>query len=382
MSVRSGIMPKVRFIIALMLIAGTIWHFYGETFTQKGLNGVVEDIQSDIEGFMNRPEVMTTIDTLTEQMDQFISRFTEQRENNTNQIVLKKPNLTLPQEQLLSIYNIEIGDNRHQVEEQLGSPKRKVLNEYNTEWFIYHENYQHFIMLTYDKNDIVSGLYTNQDLLTSKQGITFNSTQSDVRTIFGEPLDSIRKGWVHYKVENNNEYDVYLIDQQYVTIFYDQHENNTVTAIQIISEQLEKQKDELFGVPSDELKAGFEYLLFDLTNATRVNHGLSILNWEEPAQQTARMHSTDMVKNDYFSHTNLAGESPSDRLLRDNIVFRMAGENLAAGQISSIFAHEGLMNSLGHRENILHPEFRFLAVGVDFDSSSKQPYYTAVFLTK
>ncbi|EKN67647.1 SCP-like extracellular [Neobacillus bataviensis LMG 21833] len=32
----------------------------------------------------------------------------------------------------------------------------------------------------------------------------------------------------------------------------------------------------------------------------------------------------------------------------DHIIFYLAGENLAYGQLSSIFAHEGLMNSLGH----------------------------------
>jgi uncharacterized protein YkwD len=62
----------------------------------------------------------------------------------------------------------------------------------------------------------------------------------------------------------------------------------------------------------------------------------------------------------------------------DGIVYTFAGENLAAGQFSSIFAHEGLMNSLGHRENILRPEFTFLGVGVAFNSESR-PYYTEDF---
>jgi hypothetical protein len=35
---------------------------------------------------------------------------------------------------------------------------------------------------------------------------------------------------------------------------------------------------------------------------------------------------------------------------------------------SSIYAHQGLMNSLGHRKNILKKEFNTLGVGVDFFS--------------
>jgi uncharacterized protein YkwD len=59
----------------------------------------------------------------------------------------------------------------------------------------------------------------------------------------------------------------------------------------------------------------------------------------------------------------------------DAVAFHTAGENLAYGQLSSIFAHEGLMNSLGHRENILRQDYEYLGVGVAFNDKS-QPYYT------
>ena len=48
-----------------------------------------------------------------------------------------------------------------------------------------------------------------------------------------------------------------------------------------------------------------------------------------------------MVKQNYFDHNNLDGESPFDRLKDDDIDFNVAGENLAYGQQNSIFAHEG-----------------------------------------
>jgi uncharacterized protein YkwD len=62
----------------------------------------------------------------------------------------------------------------------------------------------------------------------------------------------------------------------------------------------------------------------------------------------------------------------------DDVRFHLAGENLAYGQFSSIFAHEGLMNSLGHRKNILREEYEYLGVGVAFNNES-QPYYTQNF---
>ena len=33
-------------------------------------------------------------------------------------------------------------------------------------------------------------------------------------------------------------------------------------------------------------------------------------------------------------------------------------------QVSSIYAHQGLMNSIGHRKNILNDTFKILGVGV------------------
>ena len=171
------------------------------------------------------------------------------------------------------------------------------------------------------------------------------------------------------------------MDQSYVTIFFDKHEENTVTAVQIISEGLEKQKENFYGDGNSGLKEGFEFQLFDLTNATRVEHGLHPLSWDDHVKITARDHSADMAINQYFDHTNLKGESPFDRMEEDQISFRTAGENLAAGQISSIFAHEGLMNSIGHRENILQKDFESLGVGVAFDSNEK-PYFTQNFVTR
>lgn len=82
-----------------------------------------------------------------------------------------------------------------------------------------------------------------------------------------------------------------------------------------------------------------------------------------------------MAENDYFDHTNLDDESPFDRLKADDIKFNAAGENLAYGQMNSIYAHEGLMNSLGHRKNILRSSYNELGVGVAFNDE-RQPYWT------
>src|SRR5699024_11233668 len=86
----------------------------------------------------------------------------------------------------------------------------------------------------------------------------------------------------------------------------------------------------------------------------------------------------NMKKNKYFSHTNLNSKNISGRMEEYNIDFITAGENLAFGQFSSIFAHQGLMNSLGHRKNIMNKNYHKLGIGIAFDENS-QPYFTENF---
>jgi len=372
----------VRKLIPLLLIVGALWYFYGDTFSRLGFQGVVEDIGSDINRIIENPKVSSTIETITQEISLLFGNVSDSLQNSeeSTQPTLEKPDLHPPTEQSFSIHNIEIGDVRSEVEQQVGEQERASLNEYGTDWVTYHDNYQNFIMVSYDEQDKVSGLYTNQDLLTSTNGITFESSRDDVLSLLSDPLKSIRKGLVNYKIENNGEYNVFDIDNNYVTVFYDKHESSTVTAVLITAKELEQQKKKYFAAPSEELKEGFEYQLFDLTNAARVNHGLPILTWEESVRKTARDHSSDMAENNYFSHTNLEGQSPFDRMTEDAIAYTMAGENLAAGQPNSIIAHEGLMNSLGHRENKLHADYESIAVGVAFSTDS-QPYFTENYLT-
>ncbi|MEI5906998.1 CAP-associated domain-containing protein [Bacillus spongiae] len=285
------------------------------------------------------------------------------------------PTLSIPTDHSFSIHNIGIGDSKTTVQQEVGPPKRSTINEYGVMWNTYHENYQNFLMVSFDENDTVNGLYTNQPLLSSSLDLSFENSKESIYQILGEPLTEIRKGFTIFELSGEGEYEVFLVDNTYVTIFYDLHENDSITAIQLISEELEMSKTKLYSPETDDLKIGFEYQLFDVTNAARVQHDLQPLVWDHTVKETARKHSLDMAVENYFDHTNLQGQSPFDRMEEDRIQFLVAGENLAYGHVSSLFAHEGLMNSLGHRENILQEDYTFLGIGVAFNDES-QPYFT------
>ncbi|MFD9625181.1 CAP domain-containing protein [Peribacillus muralis] len=379
-------MQKLFNIVILILLLGTFWHGYGKEIQESGVKAGVSSFASDFRSLINGPEVSTALEKLNTGVNSLLGSLTETLDSATDdepqeKEKAKKPALEAPAAASFSVRNIEMGDKKEDVEKLAGEAKRHTRNEYGVDWYAYHENYQNFFMVAYDTNNKVVGLYTNQDLISSKQGIERGTPKTDVAEKLGEPVTKLLKGNVYYQIKSDGEYEMFERDNSYVTIFYDEHEKNTVTSIQIIDANLEKQKSGYFAAASPELKQGFEYQLFDLTNAARVNHDLSVLSWDKRVKVTAQDHSKDMAVNQYFNHTNLEGESPFDRMEDDKITFRMAGENLAAGQNSSIFAHEGLMNSIGHRENKLQKDFRSLGVGVAFDKEQK-PYYTENYLRK
>ncbi|HAZ5463672.1 TPA: CAP domain-containing protein [Staphylococcus aureus] len=279
-----------------------------------------------------------------------------------------------PKKQQFAFNNIQMNMSKSDVEKKLNKPKRVTFNEYGTKWYTYYDgDYNNFIMVSYIK-DKVNALYTNQNIITSKSKIKYNTPKSVVRQRLGEPETEIVKGRVRYE-QNNKEYDVFHKNHIYTTVFYDKHRRNNVTAVLQVSDAMENRLKEQYGAPSKSLADSFELQNFDLVNAERKQHQLSTLKYSKQNSETARKHSKDMAKNHYFDHTNLKGQSPFDRLKKDGVTFNSAGENLAYGQVSSIYAHQGLMNSIGHRKNILNDTFKILGVGVDFNDE-KQPFWT------
>lgn len=279
-----------------------------------------------------------------------------------------------PKKQQFAFNNIQMNMSKSDVEKTLNKPKRVKFNEYGTKWYTYYDDdYNNFIMISYIK-DKVNALYTNQNIITSKSKIKYNTPKSVVRQRLGEPETEIVKGRVRYE-QNNKEYDVFHKNHIYTTVFYDKHRRNNVTAVLQVSDAMENRLKEQYGAPSKSLADSFELQNFDLVNAERKQHQLSTLKYSKQNSETARKHSKDMANNHYFDHTNLKGQSPFDRLKKDGITFNSAGENLAYGQVSSIYAHQGLMNSIGHRKNILNDTFKILGVGVDFNDE-KQPFWT------
>ena len=115
--------------------------------------------------------------------------------------------------------------------------------------------------------------------------------------------------------------------------------------------------------------------MFDLLNSTRYKFGVRELELDsDRAYLSSKKHALDMEQNNYFEHTNLKGESPFDRMIKEGIDYYCAGENLAKGQISAIQAHNGLMNSKGHRKTILMDDYEKVGVAIEFGGEGLSHY--------
>src|SRR3989344_1064337 len=120
-----------------------------------------------------------------------------------------------------------------------------------------------------------------------------------------------------------------------------------------------------------------EQKMFELVNQERVKYGVKPLIWDEKLAKVDRDHSQDMFERGYFSHYSPEGKDVGDRLLDQGINYAIAGENLAlAPDVTR--AHTGLMNSEGHRRNILDPAFSKIGIGA-IDGGIYGKMFTQVF---
>ncbi|MCL4360117.1 CvpA family protein [Patescibacteria group bacterium] len=103
--------------------------------------------------------------------------------------------------------------------------------------------------------------------------------------------------------------------------------------------------------------------MLSLVNAERAKAGVGALVSDPALASLARAKSRDMFVRHYFSHIDPDGHDVAYRAEAAGISFSVIGENLAYAPDVQI-AHQGLMNSPGHRRNILDPAFHRVGIGI------------------
>jgi len=149
---------------------------------------------------------------------------------------------------------------------------------------------------------------------------------------------------------------------------------STVTATPAIGDQYD----------GDPALAAVEDEVIERTNTIRSSRGLPELSERDELNEMAQHHSNDMARDRFYSHGSTNGDSVSDRFDEFAPQCRSGSENIHMGRTESDmrvyesseivntrtvdgmarYLVQGWMNSPGHRENMLDPQWRSVGVGV------------------
>lgn len=151
------------------------------------------------------------------------------------------------------------------------------------------------------------------------------------------------------------------LDEKFSPVF-DEAVNKTMNKL-TVDPGSEKSVSLPFKDNDPEVREDLEAKMLVLVNEERGKAGLKLLKFDSEMLEVARRHSRDMFARGYFSHITPEGLSPFDRMKKLKVRFLAAGENLAFGQTLNI-CHRGLMNSPGHRANILNRAFGRVGIGI------------------
>jgi len=105
--------------------------------------------------------------------------------------------------------------------------------------------------------------------------------------------------------------------------------------------------------------------LLGLVNAERIEKGLKPLAGSAELAAVSRAYCAEMSRTGEIAHESPISGGPADRAKRAGIRFTRLTENLALAADAAA-AHEGLMNSPGHRANILDPAVSQVGIGAIF----------------
>jgi len=118
----------------------------------------------------------------------------------------------------------------------------------------------------------------------------------------------------------------------------------------------------------------YEQLMLELVNAARAKVGAQPLAFNGYLNASADSHTNWMIATDTFSHTGAGGSTPTARMKSAGYVFSgswASAENIAwastrapSGYQDEVrLLHSNLMNSPGHKANILNGTFREIGIG-------------------
>ncbi|CAM3753421.1 CAP domain-containing protein [Mesobacillus thioparans] len=283
-----------------------------------------------------------------------------------------------------------LGKDIDELKKMLGNPSRVDLSAYGFHWWIFNTDPDQYIQAGVLNGKVVTayGIGPKVDVLPFKIGQPIEEVFS-MNVIV--PEVTFEYNGSSYKFElseqDMNTRPVIKMGDYFVQLYIDKFTSSVSSIRYMDKETIIKQRPyemvyrgTLIEPPvlseGDwvRIEAGLEKQILDITNAIRSRHELQLLEWDEKTAEVAYAHSKDMAIEDYFSHESEKYGDLSERLKAADILYEVAGENIAANYTDAPAVVEGWLNSESHREALLNDEFSHLGVGV------YQKHYTQNFL--
>jgi len=142
--------------------------------------------------------------------------------------------------------------------------------------------------------------------------------------------------------------------------------------------------------------AALHQVMLKAINADRAAHGLSPVAWDETAARAGQAHAEEMASAGYFSHWDLSGHGPDYRYAQ------AGGQDAVMENIYTYWyryddgrpapiedwewvireAEASLMQSPGHRKNILDPAHTHVGVGIAYNPATGDVRITQEFVNR
>lgn len=117
---------------------------------------------------------------------------------------------------------------------------------------------------------------------------------------------------------------------------------------------------------------------FTLTNTARIEAGAKPLALNAKLARAAERKAADILAQGYFAHSTPQGKKFYQWIKEEGYKYSAAGENLALDFSDAEIAHEALMDSPGHRSNIINK--KYTQVGFAVKSGTFQGRKTTVLV--
>jgi uncharacterized protein YkwD len=123
----------------------------------------------------------------------------------------------------------------------------------------------------------------------------------------------------------------------------------------------------------------FERRLLELVQAERARVGVAPLSSEPRLVEIARAHGEDMRAHGFVGHTSATTGTAADRVARAGVRTGLVLENVGRGYTPEE-VHQSLLDSPGHRANVVSPDATHLGVGAVIEEEGGRAAYLATEL--